>query len=235
MNRKDSKIIYYFLIINQITQKEIGHIFYHHNGTIEDFDSINHIKNQTISQLAQHRHIAIKKVLVKHNVYGKSIDKDTFYFIAIKRNKSFLSYKDFINTLIKEIEHQEIKKLINSNGELSHIGVKTFMFSVDQFMDSFNKKKNKTIKLMKYFNTMMILIKMNRLIKQMIKIIENKKNKMIKNNHLDNNIIFQISHNGIHTNKEEIIQLKNRINNLYFHFILFIVIILLFLVVLLFH
>lgn len=86
MNIKSDNQIYYFLIINQTINKEIGHILLHQNGTIDDFNAILAFKHQTMSHLALNQDMTIKKVLSNHNVYGKSINKNTLYFIAIKKN-----------------------------------------------------------------------------------------------------------------------------------------------------
>lgn len=234
MNIKSDNQIYYFLIINQTINKEIGHILLHQNGTIDDFNAILAFKHQTMFQLASNQHMTIKKELSNHNVYGKSINKNTLYFIAIKKNHHS-SYKQLIEALIKEIEHQGIKRLIDSNGELSTIGSKTLMFSIEKFMRHYNKKKNKTKKIIMYFNTLMLLIRVNRLIKQLIKIFDSKKNeqKYIRvyyrrstrgdSNSHSNNKRMAIRSNDITIAKEKIRKLNRRILRLYYHFILFIV------------
>lgn len=158
MVQNDPIPIYWFVIINQITNEEIGNIIYHHNGTIDDFNAIAIIKQKMLMALVPKKKLSITKALSNHIVIGRSVDGRTFYFAAIKKRNWYMMYKGLYTSLIKEIEHQGINKLAIIHGGLSDIGMKNLRFSIEQFKENYIENYNKKYNAKHYMNAIVTIL-----------------------------------------------------------------------------
>lgn len=154
----NSLSIYYFLIANPFTQKEIG-TFVDNSETgnsISDFNKIVEKSKEIFLQICsnseqlnhQRNYIIIDKFTLYYTIISSSLNggnnhkNSTFYLTAVKSNNINLEHLVF--ELIQDIDHQGIKKLVDKHGELTYVGRKNLKFSIEKYQEA-NKKKYKNI------------------------------------------------------------------------------------------
>ena len=118
---------------NQFIHKEIGNYtndLYNTNYSKENLtDIIKQIGIYFHSINASDKNIKKKEVFDTYNIYY--ILKPSYIFYAAALTKDFES-EDDIFYLFEDIENQGIKKLTDSNGELSRIGKQNLCFCIEQ-------------------------------------------------------------------------------------------------------
>ena len=144
--QNDSGLIYYFLIGNIKTGKEIGS-FIDNTSTINTISEFNEIisSSKEIFNTAQKNNIKNKKgkyELRNHNIYFITKGKDTFYLVAVRKTSKLCSNENLIFELIEDIEHQGIKKLLDKNGELANVGKQNLKFSIEKYQETIKDKFN---------------------------------------------------------------------------------------------
>ena len=131
--------IYYFLIANQDTQKEIGNFLDNSdiNNNINDFNNIV-LKSRELLK-SDNSSIKGKKnklSLENHNIYYMITNSDYFYLAAVRKNSQYCKKENLIFELMEDIDHQGIKKLVDKNGELTNVGKQNLKFSIEKYQES---------------------------------------------------------------------------------------------------
>ena len=134
--------IYYFLIANQTTQKEIG-TFVDNSATgnsINDFNIIVEKSKEILhsSELNQNKNRRNRLMLQNYNIYYIVTNANILYLAAVKKNSIYCEQESLIFELIEDIDHQGIKKLVDKNGELTNVGRQNLKFSIGKYQE--NKK-----------------------------------------------------------------------------------------------
>ena len=135
--------IYYFLIANNITKKEIGNFVDNSDNlnNINDFNNIvSHAKDLLYKIENTNKNKKNKMNLENHNIYYIVTNSDTFYLAAVRKNSLYCKQENLIFELIEDIDHQGIKKLVDKNGELTNVGRQNLKFSIEKYQES-NKNK----------------------------------------------------------------------------------------------
>ena len=119
--------IYYFLIANQTTKKEIGS-FIDNSDNLNNINDLNNIVSKS-REILQSDNTLIKgkknKILLEnHNIYYMTTTTDFFYLAAVRKNSQYCKKENLIFELMEDIDHQGIKKLVDKNGELTNVGNK---------------------------------------------------------------------------------------------------------------
>ena len=135
----NSTSIYYFLIANQDTQKEIGNFLDNSdiNNNINDFNDIV-LKSRELLK-SDNSSIKGKKnklSLENHNIYYMITNSDYFYLAAVRKNSQYCKKENLIFELMEDIDHQGIKKLVDKNGELTNVGKQNLKFSIEKYQES---------------------------------------------------------------------------------------------------
>ena len=135
----NSTSIYYFLIANQETQKEIGNFLDNSdtNNNINDFNNIV-LKSRELLK-SDNSSIKGKKnklSLENHNIYYMITNSDYFYLAAVRKNSQYCKKENLIFELMEDIDHQGIKKLVDKNGELTNVGKQNLKFSIEKYQES---------------------------------------------------------------------------------------------------
>ena len=131
--------IYYFLIANQATQKEIGNFLDNSdiNNNINDFNNIV-LKSREIlhSDNSSIKGKKKKLSLENHIIYYMITTSDFFYLAAVRKNSQYCKKENLIFELMEDIDHQGIKKLVDKNGELTNVGKQNLKFSIEKYQES---------------------------------------------------------------------------------------------------
>ena len=135
--------IYYFLIANNITKKEIGNFVDNSDNlnNINDFNNIvSHSKDLLYKIDNSNKNKKNRMNLENHNIYYIVTNSDTFYLAAVRKNSLYCKQENLIFELIEDIDHQGIKKLVDKNGELTNVGRQNLKFSIEKYQE-INKNK----------------------------------------------------------------------------------------------
>ena len=139
--------IYYFLIANQTTKKEIGS-FIDNSDNLNNINDLNNIVSKS-REILQSDNTLIKgkknKILLEnHNIYYMTTTTDFFYLAAVRKNSQYCKKENLIFELMEDIDHQGIKKLVDKNGELTNVGKQNLKFSIEKYQESNKSKLMKT-------------------------------------------------------------------------------------------
>lgn len=136
----DDDQIYYFLIGNVKTDKEIGSYFDNTStfNTINDFNEIVTTSKELFHSPANKfkRNQKQKMSLQNHNLYFYTTPKDTFYLAALRKSSKYCLNENLIFELMQDIDLQGIKKLVDKNGELTNIGKQNLKFCIEKYKES---------------------------------------------------------------------------------------------------
>ena len=176
--------IYYFMIGNYHTHQPIGHYF---NSNINDnnFDNVkftcDDIFQNTSDDLSKNKK---NKIYLDYYIIFYTLkNSGTFYLAVVLKDSLYGEEEHLIFEFFEDIDHQGIKKLVNKEGVLTHVGLQNLKFCIEIYQEnnrkiSINKKDDEN---------------------------DFKKNDMSKIALLNNEI------NDIHTNVKETV--KNMITN----------------------
>ena len=144
MSNDNPPSIYYFLIANQATGKEIG-TFLDNSDSKNNINDFNQIISKSKELLHSNNNSLLKGkrnkyTLEFHNIYYMITASDTFYLAAIRKNSLYCKQENLIFELMEDIDHQGIKKLVDRNGELTNVGKQNLKFSIEKYTES-NKTK----------------------------------------------------------------------------------------------
>ena len=132
--------VYYFLIANQATQKEIGS-FVDNSATgasINDFNIIVEKSKELLhsEELNQNKNRRNRLMLDNYNIYYIVTNTNIFYLAAVHKNSIYCEQESLIFELIEDIDHQGIKKLVDKNGELTNVGRQNLKFSIEKYQET---------------------------------------------------------------------------------------------------
>ena len=205
-----NNLIYYFLIANYNTKKEIGEYYEESEENNINLSKIKSSAKEIVLSNDKKKEKTNKVAFEEYNFYYKITNLDILYLAVVKKN---IKYKEnLIFELIEDIDHQGIKKLIDKNGELTMVGKQNLKFSIENYQE-FKKKKESKIFVNSFFEPMIPNENEEEDNNQLINednitsknnIVENVKNMIIniknKENSSNNNYQIQKSDNEIQLN-----------------------------------
>ena len=205
-----NNLIYYFLIANYNTKKEIGEYYEESEENNINLSKIKSSAKEIVLSNDKKKEKTNKVAFQEYNFYYKITNLDILYLAVVKKN---IKYKEnLIFELIEDIDHQGIKKLVDKNGELTIVGKQNLKFSIENYQE-FKKKKESKIFVNSFFEPMIPneneeednnqlinednITKKNNIVENVKNMIINIKNKENSNN---NNYQIQKSDNEIQLN-----------------------------------
>ena len=205
-----NNLIYYFLIANYNTKKEIGEYYEESEENNINLSKIKSSAKEIVLSNDKKKEKTNKVAFQEYNFYYKITNLDILYLAVVKKN---IKYKEnLIFELIEDIDHQGIKKLVDKNGELTIVGKQNLKFSIENYQE-FKKKKESKIFINSFFEPMIPNENEEEDNNQLINednitsknnIVENVKNMIIniknKENSNNNNYQIQKSDNEIQLN-----------------------------------
>ena len=188
-----NNLIYYFLIANYNTKKEIGEYYEESEENNINLSKIKSSAKEIVLSNDKKKEKTNKVAFQEYNFYYKITNLDILYLAVVKKN---IKYKEnLIFELIEDIDHQGIKKLVDKNGELTIVGKQNLKFSIENYQE-FKKKKESKIFVNSFFEPM----------------IPNE-NEEEDNNQLINEDNITKKNNIVENVKNMIINIKNKENN----------------------
>ncbi len=205
-----NNLIYYFLIANYNTKKEIGEYYEESEENNINLSKIKSSAKEIVLSNDKKKEKTNKVVFEEYNFYYKITNLDILYLAVVKKNRKYK--ENLIFELIEDIDHQGIKKLVDKNGELTIVGKQNLKFSIENYQE-FKKKKESKIFINSFFEPMIPNENDEEDNNQLINednitsknnIVENVKNMIIniknKENSNNNNYQIQKSENEIQLN-----------------------------------
>ena len=188
-----NNLIYYFLIANYNTKKEIGEYYEESEENNINLSKIKSSAKEIVLSNDKKKEKTNKIAFQEYNFYYKITNLDILYLAVVKKN---IKYKEnLIFELIEDIDHQGIKKLVDKNGELTIVGKQNLKFSIENYQE-FKKKKESKIFVNSFFEPM----------------IPNE-NEEEDNNQLINEDNITSKNNIVENVKNMIINIKNKENS----------------------
>ena len=133
--------LYYFMIGDFNTHKEIGNIADNSNDsyTINDHNTVLSNSKEIFLHSSENKIKNRKNLLTiqKFKIYFTLKNNGTFYLACIKNDenedKALEEKKEkLIFDLIDDVDNQNIKKLVNKNGELTNVGKQNLKFTIEK-------------------------------------------------------------------------------------------------------
>ena len=136
-----NNLIYYFLIANYNTKKEIGEYYEESEENNINLSKIKSSAKEIVLSNDKKKEKTNKIAFQEYNFYYKITNLDILYLAVVKKN---IKYKEnLIFELIEDIDHQGIKKLVDKNGELTIVGKQNLKFSIENYQELKKKKESK--------------------------------------------------------------------------------------------
>ena len=134
--------IFYFLIANNTTKKQIGEYIdeYEDDKNLEYFNKIKSTSKDILFKENKDKQKTNKINFPEHNLYYILTTSDILYFAAVKKNCKYSIEENLIFDLIQDIDNQGIKKLVNKNEELTNVGKQNLKFSIENYQIPKKKK-----------------------------------------------------------------------------------------------
>ena len=151
MSSSPSLGLYYFMIGDFNTHKEIGNMI---DSSIESVDMKEHntvlSNSKEIFLNSSEENIKNKKNLIqieKFKIYFTLKNNGAFYLACIlhteQEEKSLEEKKQkLIFDLIDDVDNQNIKKMVNKNGELTNVGKQNLRFTIDKKQSELVEQKD---------------------------------------------------------------------------------------------
>ena len=142
MSSSSYTMICYFMIGNYNTHQEVGNYFSKdlNDNNFENVkftcDDIFHNSSEVISNKKN------KIILDYYIIFYTLKNSGTFYLAVVYKNSLYEEENNLIFELFEDIDHQGIKKLVNSNGVLTNIGMMNLKFCIELNQET-NRKRNK--------------------------------------------------------------------------------------------
>ena len=135
--------IYYFLIGNYNTHQSIGS-YINNNLNDENFDNVkftcDDIFHNSSKNLSKNNK---NKIYLDYYIIFYTIkNSGTFYLAVTLKNSLYAEEEHLIFELFEDIDHQGIKKLVNKNGILTHVGIQNLKFCIEVYQEN-HRKNNK--------------------------------------------------------------------------------------------
>ena len=134
-------MICYFMIGNYNTHQEIGNYI---NKDLNDnnFENVkftcDDIFRKSSESISNNRKNKI--ILDYYIIFYTLQNSGTFYLAVVYKNSLYETEDHLIFELFEDIDHQGIKKLVDSNGRLTQVGMMNLKFSIE--LNQENNRKN---------------------------------------------------------------------------------------------
>ena len=134
--------IYYFMIGNYNTHQPIG---YYINSNINDnnFDNVKFTCDDIFHKFSEEssKNKKNKLNLDYYIIFYTLKNSGTFYLAVTLKNSLYFKEENLIFELFEDIDHQGIKKLVNKDGVLTHVGEQNLKFCIELYQE--NNRKNR--------------------------------------------------------------------------------------------
>ncbi len=134
--------IYYFMMGNYNTHQQIGN-YMNNNLKDNNFDNVkltcDDIFHNSSEDLEKNKKNKI--YLDFYIIFYTLKDSGIFYLAVALKNSLYGVEENLIFELFEDIDHQGIKKLVNKNGVLTHVGQQNLKFCIDVYQEN-NRKSN---------------------------------------------------------------------------------------------
>ena len=148
-----SPSVYYFMMGNYHTHKEIGYYLDETLGQ-KNFENIKFTCDDIFAHSSeeQSKNKKNKIEIEKYTIYYTLTNSGIFYLAVIINNSLYSKNENLVYELFEDIETRGIKKLVDSKGELTLVGKQNLKFCIEQDQED-NKKtvNNKNSDLNEYF------------------------------------------------------------------------------------
>lgn len=141
--------IYYFMLGNYYTHKEIGNYIDSNiiDSTSFELDDIKikckDLFNNVNDDIKNKKN---KEEYKNYFIFYTLTTLGTFYLAVARKNTLYSEEENLIFELFEDIDHQGIKKLIDKNGELTRVGKQNLKFCIEQEQNLTKRNHTETIK-----------------------------------------------------------------------------------------
>ena len=138
--------IYYFMIGNYNLHQIIGN-YINKNINDNNFDNVKFTCDNIFQNLTEDvsKNKKNKITLDYYIIFYTLQNSGTFYLAVVLKNSLYSYEENLIFELFEDIDHQGIKKLVNKDGQLTHVGIQNLKFCLDLYQEN-NRKNNENKK-----------------------------------------------------------------------------------------
>ena len=136
-------MICYFMIGNYNTHQEIGNYI---NKDLNDnnFENVKFTCDDIFHNSSEAMSNRKNKILLDYYIIFYTLkNSGTFYLAVVYKNSLYEEEDNLIFELFEDIDHQGIKKLVNSSGVLTHVGIQNLKFCIELNQENNRKNRNK--------------------------------------------------------------------------------------------
>ena len=140
-----SNSVYYFMMGNYFTHKEIG-TYIDNNMDNSNYENIkftcDDIFNHSSEEQSKNKKnkVEVEKYIIFYTLTNSGI----FYLAVILKNSLYSQNENLVYELFEDVENRGIKKLIDKNGELTIVGKQNLKFCIEQDQETNKKIKSST-------------------------------------------------------------------------------------------
>ncbi len=133
--------VYYFMIGDFSNHKEIGAYMdnSNENYSFQDYNNVISNCKEIFSQSSEEKIKGKKNSITIPNfkIFFTLLNNGTFYLACVKIGSTPIN-EDSVFDLFDDVEIQNIKKLVNKNGELTNVGKQNLKFCIDKKISILN-------------------------------------------------------------------------------------------------
>ena len=148
-----SSSVYYFMMGNYYTHKEIGS-YIDNKMDNNNFESIkftcDDIFIHSSEELSKNKKNKVE--LEKYIIFYTFTNSGIFYLAVIIKNSLYSKNENLVYELFEDVENRGIKKLVDKKGELTLVGKQNLKFCIEQDQETNRKSNNKNNSLTDYLN-----------------------------------------------------------------------------------
>ena len=148
-----SSSVYYFMMGNYYTHKEIGS-YIDNKMDNNNFESIkftcDDIFIHSSEELSKNKKNKVE--LEKYIIFYTFTNSGIFYLAVIIKNSLYSKNENLVYELFEDVENRGIKKLVDKKGELTLVGKQNLKFCIEQDQETNSKSNNKNNSLTDYLN-----------------------------------------------------------------------------------
>ena len=148
-----SNSVYYFMMGNYQTHKEIGS-FLDNNMDNSNFENIKFTCDDIFKNSSEEKSKTKKNKVEKEKyiIFYTFTNSDIFYLAVIAKNSLYSQNENLVYELFEDVENRGIKKLVGKNGVLTNVGKQNLKFIIEQDQEANRKPKdNKNSSIADYF------------------------------------------------------------------------------------
>ena len=148
-----SNSVYYFMMGNYQTHKEIGS-FLDNNMDNSNFENIKFTCDEIFKNSSEEKSKTKKNKVEKEKyiIFYTFTNSDIFYLAVIAKNSLYSQNENLVYELFEDVENRGIKKLVGKNGVLTNVGKQNLKFIIEQDQEANRKPKdNKNSSIADYF------------------------------------------------------------------------------------